>query len=352
MNLYNILRIDRHKMTTTIKADQQTTGQQTERYIEPLLVEDNTRFSQFPIKYPRLQEAYDKHEASFWTAKELDYPADYGDWVKLTPNERFFLEHILGFFSNADGIVLENLILNFCSEVKAPEARNFYTFQAMIENVHAQTYAMLIETFVKDPDRKRDLFNSIDTIPAVSKKANWALKWLDTSRPFEERLIAFCIVEGVFFSGAFCAIFWLKSMNKLTNALGKSNELIARDEGMHQDFGVLLYDHLLNKVSFERAKEIMIEAVEIEEEFICESLPCRLIGMNSDLMREYIKYVADRLLVQLGFPKIYNCENPFDFMRTIGLEGKTNFFESRVTEYIHSSTIRPSTDDWEIKDDF
>lgn len=322
-----------------------------ERLTEPLLVNDNTRFTQLPIKNPRLQNAYDIVEGMFWTAKEIDYAADISDWNTLTDNERFFIEHILAFFAGADGIVLENLITNFCVEVKAPEARNFYAFQGMIENVHAMTYALLIETFIKDPKRKEYLFNAIDNIPCVAKKANWALKWLNPERPFEERVIAFAVIEGVFFSGSFCALFWLKSCNKMTKALGKSNELIARDEGTHTDFAVLIYDHLLNKVSQERIEEIFKEAVEIEEEFICESLPCKLIGMNSELMREYIKYVADRLLVQLGFNKIYSCNNPFDFMVNINLDGKSNFFESNVTEYFHSSVLAPNSNSWNFTDD-
>lgn len=320
-----------------------------ERLLEPLLVEDNTRFTQLPIKFPLLQEAYDKHESAFWSAKEIDYNADLNDWESLSDNERYFIEHILAFFAGSDGIVLENLMTNFCVEVKASEARNFYTFQGMMENIHGITYSLLIETFVKDPERKALLFNAIDTIPAVSKKANWAMKWLDTSRPFEERVIAFSIVEGVFFSGAFCAIFWLKSRNKMTKSLGKSNELISRDEGLHTDFAVLIYHHLKNKVSQERVEEILREAVEIEEEFICESLPCKLIGMNSELMREYIKYVADRLISQLGFKKIYNCSNPFNFMKLINLDGKTNFFEQKVSEYTHSASVKMSDDSWDFE---
>jgi ribonucleotide reductase beta subunit family protein with ferritin-like domain len=321
-----------------------------ERLIEPLLTEDNSRFTQLPVKYPRIQQAYDTVEGMFWTAKEIDYSADINDWNTLSDNERYFIEHILAFFAGADGIVLENLISNFCVEVKAPEARNFYAFQGMIENIHAMTYSLLIETFIKDSKRKEYLFNAIDNIPCVSKKANWALKWLNTDRPFEERVIAFAVVEGIFFSGAFCSIFWLRSRNKMTKALGKSNELIARDEGTHTDFAVLIYEHLLNKVSQDRVEEIFKEAVEIEEEFICESLPCKLIGMNSDLMREYIKYVSDRLLVQLGFNKIYHCNNPFDFMVNINLDGKTNFFESKVSEYVHSSVLAPKEDSWNFND--
>lgn len=322
------------------------------RFEEPLLKEDITRFTQLPIKFPKLQEAYENHKAMFWTAQEIDYAADLSDWLSLNDNERYFIEHILAFFAGSDGIVLENLITNFCKEVKASEARNFYSFQSFIENEHGMAYALLIETFVKDTKRKEMLFNAIDTIPCVKKKANWALKWLDTSRPFEERVISFAIVEGIFFSGSFCAIFWLKSRNKLTKALGKSNELISRDEGLHCSFAVLMYEHLLNKVTQERVHEIIKEAVQIEEEFICDSLPCKLIGMNSDLMKEYIQYVADRLLVQLGFEKIYNKENPFDFMKTMCLEGKTNFFEARVSEYQHSSVAKPNKDSWSFDDDF
>jgi len=317
-----------------------------ERLHEPLLTEDNSRFTQLPVKYAKLQNAYDIAEGMFWTAKEIDYAADLNDWESLNDNEKYFIEHILAFFAGADGIVLENLITNFCVEVKAPEARNFYAFQGMIENIHAMTYSLLIETFIKDVKRKQYLFNAIDNIPCVAKKANWALKWLNNERPFEERVIAFAVVEGIFFSGAFCSIFWLKNRNKMTKALGKSNELISRDEGMHTEFAVLIYEHLANKVTQERVEEIFKEAVEIEEEFICESLPCKLIGMNSDLMREYIKYVADRLLVQLGFNKIYMATNPFDFMVNINLDGKTNFFEQKISEYVHSSILAPKEDSW------
>ena len=324
----------------------------SERFIEPLLQEDITRFTQLPIKFPRLQEAYETHESMFWTAKEIDYSADYDDWLKLNDNERYFIEHILAFFAGADGIVLENLLTKFVTEVKATEARNFYSFQGMMENIHGMTYALLLDAFVKDPKRKEMLFNAIETIPCVAKKANWALKWMNSDRPFEERLIAFAIVEGVFFSASFCSIFWLKSRHKMTKALGKSNELIARDEELHCQFAFLMYDHLLNKITRERVEEMISEAVQIEEEFICESLPCRLIGMNSDLMKDYIKYVADRMLVQLGFDKIYNTTNPFDFMTNICLDGKTNFFEEKVSEYQHSSTVAPTEASWEFDTDF
>jgi ribonucleotide reductase beta subunit family protein with ferritin-like domain len=320
------------------------------RLPEPILTISNDRFTQFPIRYPAIQKAYETHEAMFWSAKEIDFTADLNDWNTLNEKEKYFIEMILGAFSQMDGIVLENLIQNFCCEVKIPEARNFYAFQGMIENIHAQTYGLMIETFVKDPQRKNQLFHAIDEIPCVQKKANWALKWFDGNRPFEERLIAFAALEGIFFSGSFCAIFWLKSQNKMTKALGKSNELIARDEGLHQTFAVLLYQHLNNKANQERAIEIINEAVTIEEEFICKSLPCNLLGMNNDLMREYIKYVADRLLVQFGFEKIYNAINPFDFMKTISLDGKTNFFEMKTTEYQHSSVANINSSNWDMDD--
>ena len=318
------------------------------REIEPLLSEDSSRFTQLPIKFPKLQDAYVVHENMFWTAREIDYSADISDWESLSSNERYFIEHILAFFAGSDGIVLENLLKNFCVEVKAAEARNFYGFQSMIENVHGQVYALLLDTFVKDVKRKDDLFNAIDTIPVVKKKAEWALKWINSTNHFEERLIAFAIVEGVFFSASFASIFWLKSRNKMTKALGKSNELISRDEGLHTDFAVLMYHHLLNKVSQTRVEEIIKEAVEIEIEFITESIPCSMIGMNTELMCQYIKYVADRLLSQLEFEKIYNVENPFDFMKSFALDGKSNFFENRVTEYIHASSAKATDDSWDF----
>lgn len=320
-----------------------------DRLIEPVLIADNTRFIQLPIKYPKLQDMYDIAEACFWSAKEIDYSADLEDWEKLTNDERFFIENILAFFAGSDGIVLENLMKNFCFEVKISEARNFYAFQAMIENVHGLVYALLLDTFVKDQKRKDELFNAIETIPAVERKANWALKWLNINNPFEERLLAFIFVEGIFFSASFCSIFWLKSRNKMTKALAKSNELISRDENLHQEFGILLYEHLNNKVSQERVEEILREAVDIEIEFITESIPCRMIGMNSDLMTSYVQYVSDRILEKLGFNKLYNAINPFDFMNSFSLEGKTNFFEAKVTQYMHSSTAKPTGDDsWDF----
>jgi ribonucleotide reductase beta subunit family protein with ferritin-like domain len=319
------------------------------RLPEPLLMEDNSRFVQLPYKYPKLQKMYDLHESMFWSAKEIDYSADLNDWEKLTKDERYFIENILGFFAGSDGIVLENLIKNFAYEVKAPEARNFYQFQGMMENIHSQTYALLLDTLVKDNKRKIELFNAIETIPAVAEKANWALKWMNTNKPFEQRVIAFAVVEGIFFSASFASIFWLKDRNKMTKALGKSNELISRDEGLHAEFAVLLYHHLNNKVTKKTVNDIIMEAVEIETNFITKSIPVSMLGMNSKLMTEYIKYVADRLLIQLGFEKLYNSENPFDFMKSFSLDNKSNFFELKTTEYKHSSTCKPiNVDSWDF----
>ncbi len=320
---------------------------------EPLLTEDPTRFTMFPLKYFDLWAAYKNHMKAFWTEDEIDFSADKKDWETLSKDEKYFIENILAFFAGSDGIVLENLIENFSCEVQAPEARAFYGFQAMIENVHSTTYSLLIDTFIEDPQRKLELFNAIQTIPCVTKKSLWAFKWIDKSRPFAERLVAFTIVEGVFFSGSFCAIFWLKNQGKMVKALGMSNELIARDEGLHCEFGVLMYHKLVNKLSYERLIEIVTEAVEIEKEFICDSLPCSLIGMNSTLMYQYIRFVADRLIVQLGYEKYYNVENPFDFMNNIALASKSNFFENRVSDYGHSSVLIKQKDKhFILEDDF
>lgn len=325
----------------------------TIRLPEPFLEEDSSRYTQLPVKYPEIQKMYKIHEAAFWTANEIDYQADRKDWDKLSNEERYFLENILAFFATADGIVVENLILNFLKDIKCPEARNFYCFQGAMENIHAQTYALLLDTYVKDPVKKKRLFEGIETIPCIKKKADWALKWMNDDRPFEERLIAFACVEGIYFSGSFCAIFWLKNQGKCVQAIGGSNELIARDEGLHTDFAVLIYQHLTNKVTQERVEEILRDAVVIEKEFICHSLPCKLIGMNSDLMSQYIEYVADRLLVQLGFKEIYWTKNPFGFMNKMCFDGKTNFFEKRTTEYQSSSSVVISKEDnWNLDDDF
>ncbi len=311
------------------------------------------RFTLFPLKYPELYKAYQQAQNSYWTAGEIDFSADKNDWNKLTKNERFFIENILAFFAGSDGIVLENLMGQFCQDVEFPEARCFYAFQSAIEAVHSEVYSLLIETYITDQKRKNKLFNAIETIPAIRKKALWALKWINNKNSFAERLVAFAIVEGIFFSGSFCAIFWLKNRGKMVKSLGHSNELIARDEGMHCDFAVLLYKYCKNKLSQKRIEEIMKNAVDIESEFICESLPCRLIGMNSDLMKQYIKFVADRLITQLGYKKIYNTTNPFQFMEVVCLDGKTNFFEKRVSEYKNPSQVSKKEDRiFELDDDF
>jgi len=316
---------------------------------EPLLKADSTRFTTFPIRFPEVWKAYENHKNAFWTAQEIDYASDKEDWAKLGNDERYFIEHILAFFAGSDGIVLENLVTTFCKEVQIPEARSFYGFQAMMENIHSEVYSLLIETFVTDSARKTELFNAVDTIPCIAKKAKWALNWIDTSQPFAARLVAFAVVEGIFFSGSFCAIFWLKSRGLMVKALGTSNELIARDEGLHTDFAVLLYSMLENKLDEVDVIEIITSAVLIEEEFITESLPCRLIGMNQILMKQYIRYVADRLLIQLGYDAYYKESNPFDFMTLASLDGKTNFFEKRVTEYTVSNS---DTTEFKMDDDF
>ena len=298
-----------------------------------LLTENKQRFSIFPIKHPEIWKAYKDHQNAFWVAQEIDYGADVPDYEKLTNDEKYFINNILAFFAESDGIVVENLVKNFCTMVQLPEARCYYTWQAAMEQIHGETYSLLIDTFIKDDNEKLKLFNAIEHNPIVAKKAKWAEKWINNGT-FTEKLIAFAIVEGIFFSGSFCAIFWLKNRGLMTKALGKSNELIARDEGLHTDFAVLLYTKYIDeKLSREQIHKIMREAVEIEREFICGSLPCRLIGMNSDLMYDYIRFVADRLLTQLGYAKLYNIKNPFKFMELTSLDGKTNFFEERVTEY-------------------
>ncbi len=301
---------------------------------DPMFVENPSRFVLFPIKWPKIWDMYKKALASIWTVEELDLSKDTRDWEqKLNDDERHFIENILAFFAGSDGIVLENLAQRFCNEIQIPEAKCFYGFQIAIENIHSEMYSLLIDTLVSDNEKKAKLFNAIDTIPSVGKKANWALKWIkDKDASYATRLIAFAAVEGIFFSGAFCSIFWLKKRG-LMPGLTSSNELISRDEGLHTEFAVLIYSYLENKLSEDQVKEILTEAVEIEKEFIIDSIPCKLIGMNSTMMTEYIEFVADRLMVQLGYNKIYNANNPFSFMEMISMEGKTNFFERRVTEY-------------------
>ncbi|KAM9308055.1 ribonucleoside-diphosphate reductase subunit M2 B [Gastrophryne carolinensis] len=300
---------------------------------EPLLKKNPRRFVIFPIQYPDIWKMYKKAQASFWTAEEVDLSKDLTHWEMLKPDEKYFISHILAFFAASDGIVNENLVERFSQEVQVPEARCFYGFQIQIENVHSEMYSLLIETYIKDPQRRNFLFNAIETMPCVRKKAEWALRWIsDRKATFGERVVAFAAVEGIFFSGSFAAIFWLKKRG-LMPGLTFSNELISRDEGLHCDFACLMFQYLVNKPTQQRVTEIIASAVKIEQEFLTEALPVDLIGINCKLMKTYIEFVADRLLVELGFSKVFQAENPFDFMENISLEGKTNFFEKRVSEY-------------------
>ncbi|KAL3644049.1 hypothetical protein CASFOL_011981 [Castilleja foliolosa] len=305
---------------------------------EPLLAPNPDRFCMFPIQYPQIWEMYKKAEASFWTAEEVDLSQDTQHWENLTPDEKHFIKHVLAFFAASDGIVLENLAGRFMKEVQISEARAFYGFQIAIENIHSEMYSLLLESYIKDSAEKNNLFRAIETVPCVQKKANWALRWIDGSESFAERIIAFACVEGIFFSGSFCAIFWLKKRG-LMPGLTFSNELISRDEGLHCDFACLLYSLLKVKLSEEKVKGLVAEAVEIEREFVCDALPCALVGMNGDLMSRYIDFVADRLLNALGYGKLYNAQNPFDWMELISLQGKTNFFEKRVGDYQKASVM-------------
>jgi ribonucleoside-diphosphate reductase beta chain len=320
--------------------------------MEKILEENKNRFVLFPLQYHDIWEFYKKSQASFWTAEEIDLSSDLADWEKLNAGEQHFVKHVLAFFAASDGIVNENLAENFVSEVQYTEAKFFYGFQIMMENIHSETYSLLIDTYIKDKDEQNHLFNAIDTVPAVQKKAEWALKWI-SSESFVERLIAFAAVEGIFFSGSFCSIFWLKKRG-LMPGLSFSNELISRDEGLHTDFAVHLYNHHIeNKLSRERLIEIIDSALTIEKEFITEALPVSLIGMNSDLMKQYLEYVSDRLLIDLGVGKIYNSENPFDFMKNIAMENKTNFFEKRVGEYSKQGVgTKPDTIQFSTEEDF
>ena len=319
--------------------------------VEPILKENKDRFVIFPIKHHDLWEWYKKCEASFWTAEEIDLHQDLTDWsTKLNDDEKFFIKHILAFFAASDGIVNENLAENFVNEVQYSEAKFFYGFQIMMENIHSETYSLLIDTYVKDDAEKDKLFNAIETFPAIKKKADWALKWIE-SDSFAERLIAFAGVEGIFFSGAFCSIFWLKKRG-LMPGLTFSNELISRDEGVHCDYAVDLHNnHLVNKVPKERITQILTDALDIEKEFITESLPVSLIGMNAKLMTQYLEFVTDRLLVELNCDKVYNATNPFEFMDMISLQGKTNFFEKRVSEYQKAGVLNNDTRSEEISFD-
>ena len=319
--------------------------------IEPLLMPDDNRFVMFPIQHQDIWQMYKTQIDCFWRAEEIDLSKDLTHWNALNNDERWFISMILAFFAASDGIVLENLASRFMNEIQLSEARAFYGFQIAIENVHSETYSLLIETYIKDKIEKGKLFNAINNFPCIKKKADWAQKWMHDNRSsFATRLVAFACVEGIFFSGAFCSIFWLKKRG-LMPGLTFSNELISRDEALHCEFAVLLYSKLLKKVDKSRIHEIIKEAVEIETEFICEALPCRLIGMNSTMMTQYIQFVADRLCVQLGYKKIYNVTNSFDFMELISLEGKTNMFEKRIGEYAMAN--KSSTDiAFEFTEDF
>lgn len=320
--------------------------------IEPILQENKDRFVIFPIQHNDLWDWYKKQQACFWTAEEIDLHSDLNDWNNnLNEDERYFIKHILAFFAASDGIVNENLAENFVNEVQYSEAKFFYGFQIMMENIHSETYSLLIDTYIKNDEEKDRLFKAIEVFPAIKKKADWALKWIE-SDSFAERLIAFAAVEGIFFSGSFCSIFWLKKRGLLPG-LTFSNELISRDEGMHCDFAVHLHNnHIVNKVSKERIREIIVNALDIEREFITESLPVSLIGMNAKLMTQYLEYVTDRLLVEFGCEKEYEATNPFDFMEMISLEGKTNFFEKRVSEYQKAGVKYGGTGTISFDDDF
>lgn len=317
---------------------------EAEKASEPLLKENPRRFVLFPIEYQDIWKMYKKAEASFWTVEEVDLSKDQKDWDSLKPQEQHFIKHVLAFFAASDGIVNENLVEKFSQEVQAAEARCFYGFQIAIENIHSEMYSLLIDTYIKDPSERDYLFNAIETLPAVKKKADWALKWINHEvAQYSERVVAFAAVEGIFFSGSFAAIFWLKKRG-LMPGLTFSNELISRDEGLHCDFACLMFSHLINKPTEARIKDIIKEAVAIEQEFLTDALPVSLIGMNCKLMRQYIEFVADRLLVELGCTKVWNVENPFDFMENISLEGKTNFFEKRVGEYQKSGVMAKKED--------
>ena len=308
--------------------------------VEPLLKEDDNRFVMFPIKDEAIWSMYKKHVDCFWRPEEVDLMKDVIHWETLSVDEKHFISMVLAFFAASDGIVLENLSLRFMNEVQLSEARAFYGFQMAMENIHSHTYSLLIDTLIKNGEEKNKLFHSLENFPCIKKKADWAQKWIgDKKSSFATRLVAFACIEGIFFSGAFCSIFWLKTKG-IMPGLCFSNELISRDEALHTEFAILLYSRIVNKLSKRKIQEIIRNAVEIEIEFICDALPCRLIGMNSTLMSDYIKFVADRLAVQLGYEKIYNVENPFPFMDLISIDSKTNFFEKRVSEYSLASKVK------------
>merc|ERR1712238_362970 len=306
-----------------------------------LLRENSKRWVLFPIQYPGIYEMYKKHEASFWTAEEIDLAQDSKDWDTLSEKEQHFVKHVLAFFAASDGIVLENLGSRFFSEIQVPEARAFYGFQIAMENIHSETYSLLIEQYVRDPEEKDRIFDAIHTMPAVEEKAQWAMQWMNDESSFAERIVAFACVEGILFSSSFCAIYWLKKRG-LMPGLTFSNELISRDEGLHAEFACMLYTMLQNQLPDDVVHDMIRGAVDVERRFICEALSCDLIGMNSELMTRYIEFVADRLLTALGHPKLYNATNPFDWMELISLQGKTNFFEKRVGEYQKAGVMTPA----------
>ena len=318
---------------------------------EPILTPDDNRFVMFPIKYDDIWAMYKKQVDCFWRAEEIDLSKDLNHWDTLNADEKHFISMILAFFAASDGIVLENLAQRFMSDVQISEARAFYGFQIAMENIHSQTYSLLIETYIKDKEQKHKLFNAIENYPCIKKKSDWAQKWINDNRSsFATRLVAFACIEGIFFSGSFCSIFWLKKRG-LMPGLTFSNELISRDEALHCEFAILLYSKLEKKIAKAKIHDIIKECVEIETEFICQALPCRLIGMNSELMTQYIQFVADRLCVQLGYPKIYNAANPFSFMEMISIEGKTNFFERKVGDYALANVTK-TDNDFEFTSDF
>lgn len=322
--------------------------------LEPLLTETKNRHVIFPIQYNDVWSMYKKHVSTYWTVEEIDFSKDGKDWETLSQDEQYFIKNVLAFFAASDGIVNENLVLNFMSEIKVPEVLAFYSFQNAIETVHSETYSLLIDTYIKDNEEKNRLLNAVETIPCIKKKADWAMKWIESKDDnFATRLIAFACIEGIFFSGAFCSIYWLKERG-LMHGLTFSNELISRDESLHTEFAILLYSHIVNKLSEEKVHNIIKDAVDIEKEFIIDSLPCRLLGMNSELMSQYIEFVSDRIALQLGYNKIYNVNNPFDFMDRIGMEDKQNFFEVRVSNYSKAElhNTENSKLEFDMTDDF
>jgi len=343
MTYNNSIFFYNHKYENNIKLSKLIIFRMSKNVIEPLLAEDVNRFVMFPIKDQEIWAMYKKQVDCFWRAEEIDLSKDLASWDTLNDNEKYFIKMIIAFFAASDGIVLENLGMRFMSEVQLAEARAFYGFQIAMENIHSEVYSLLIETYVKEKDEKQKLFQAINNFPCIKKKADWAIKWINDKRSsFATRLIAFACVEGIFFSGAFCSIYWLKKRGKMPG-LCFSNELISRDEALHTEFAILLYKKLQKQLPKKKVVDIIKEAVDIEREFICEALPCKLISMNSKLMSQYIEYCADRLSVQMGYDKIYDVLCPFDFMEQISVEGKTNFFEKRVGEYALANKEQDNT---------